>query len=202
RGAGGAARGGAWVVDAGGAGGGGMREMANSKLQMAKPGGARRSSGRRRHWAGFAICSLSSCYLAATAVAAVALGTSDVLREEGSGTDLEAKLAAIEERGEQVEDLTARFEQHKHTALLREPMVSSGTVKVRAGRVLWETKEPRRSMMGIDQTRAIVLYPQQKAAEIYPLRGEMQLLGASPLPRIATLREAFEISETDATDLL
>jgi hypothetical protein len=121
---------------------------------------------------------------------------------DSQNDDLEAKLAAIEERGERVEDLTARFEQHKHTALLREPMVSSGTVRVRAGRVLWETKSPRPSMMGIEEKRAIVLYPKQKAAEIYPLRGEMQLLGASPLPRIAKLREAFELTEADASDLM
>src|SRR5690606_16720274 len=62
--------------------------------------------------------------------------------------------------------------------------------------------EPRPSSMGIEQKRAIVLYPQQKAAEIYPLQGEMRLLGASPLPQIETLREAFEISATDASDLV
>lgn len=116
--------------------------------------------------------------------------------------DLAAQLAQVEERAAAIKDLTATFEQHKHTALLREPMVSSGTVKVRAGRVLWQTKAPRPSKMGIEETRAIVLYPRQKSAEIYPLRGEMQLLGASPLPRIEKLREAFEISETDATDLV
>jgi hypothetical protein len=135
-------------------------------------------------------------------VGIVALAASTAPRQDGARADLDAKLAVIERRGEQVEDLTASFEQHKHTALLREPMVSSGTVRVRAGRVLWETKEPRPSMMGIEEKRAIVFFPRQKTAEIYPLRGEVQLLGASPLPRIAKLREAFEIREADATDLV
>jgi len=135
-------------------------------------------------------------------VAIVGIGVAAAARQDAAPADLDAKLAAIETRGETIEDLTASFEQHKHTALLREPMVSSGTVLVRGGRVLWETKKPRPSMMGIEEERAIVLYPRQKAAEIYPLRGEMRLLGASPLPRIAKLREAFEIGETDATDLL
>lgn len=117
-------------------------------------------------------------------------------------SDLRARLAQVDARAAAIEDLTATFEQRKHTALLREPMVSSGTVRVRAGRVLWETRKPRPSTLAIEEERAIVLYPRQKAAEIYPLRAEMRLLGASPLPSFARLREAFEITGADAADLV
>ena len=116
--------------------------------------------------------------------------------------DFDARLAAIDSRAAQVTDLTADFEQQKHTALLREPMVSSGVVRVRQGSVLWETRQPRRSSLGVDSRQATVYYPEQKAAEIYPLQAETRLLGASPLPRIKKLREAFELRPIDAADLV
>jgi len=106
--------------------------------------------------------------------------------------DLDAKVAAIA-------DLTADFEQEKRTPLLKKPLTSSGTVKVKGTQTRWDTQKPRPIVMTIDATELKLYYPEQKTLEVYPVAGGMAELAASPLPRSKVVREHFTVTEEPAT---
>jgi outer membrane lipoprotein-sorting protein len=103
----------------------------------------------------------------------------------------EAKLNEIDARAGKITDYTARFEQHKFTALLRKPLVSTGTVRVLGAVVRWDTEKPDPAILHADGKEVKLYYPRQKLVEIYPIDKRMSDLAASPLPRLATLRESF-----------
>lgn len=104
---------------------------------------------------------------------------------------LEAKLADIDTRAGKIQDYTARFEQQKYTALLRKPLVSSGVVKVLGPVVRWDTEKPDPAVLHADGAEVKLYYPKQKLVEVYPIDKRMTDLAASPLPRLATLRQHF-----------
>ena len=103
----------------------------------------------------------------------------------------EAKLTDIDARAGKIQDYVARFEQHKYTALLRKPLVSTGTVRVLGPVVRWDTEKPDPAVLHADGKEVKLYYPRQKLVEIYPIDKRMSDLAASPLPRLATLRENF-----------
>lgn len=111
---------------------------------------------------------------------------------------LAARLDRFDERTERIDDLTARFEQRKHSVLLRRPLVSRGRVLVKGETLLWMTREPVESRIRVDETDARVYYPDQNLLEIYDLGADLRFLAGSPVPRMASLREQFDIRETDA----
>lgn len=106
---------------------------------------------------------------------------------------LEAELKSIDARVESVQDLTADFEQTRHSPLLRKPLVSKGEVRVKGARVRWDTKTPHPAVMSIDLRELRLYYPDQKVVEIYELTDALRRVTASPLPRLATVREQFTI---------
>ena len=107
---------------------------------------------------------------------------------------LDTKVAAIR-------DLTAEFEQKKYTALLKEPMVSSGRVRVRGSAIRWDTVKPRRSVIRIDEQEVHIYYPEDASLEIYTVDAQLRRLTASPLPRLAPMREQFDIQPMPATEI-
>ena len=103
-------------------------------------------------------------------------------------------LRQIEARVAEIDDLTAEFEQRKHTALLREPMISRGTVRVRGNQMRWDTRTPDASAMLMDGSALQIHYPDHGLLEIYPLNERLGQLAASPLTRPSALREHFIIA--------
>ena len=99
----------------------------------------------------------------------------------------DAKVAAIK-------DLTATFEQKKFSPLLKKPLVSRGTIRAKGDAMLWLSDTPEPTRLRIDGTSLQLLYVNQKTLEVYPLKGKMASMAASPLPRLATLREKFDLS--------
>lgn len=118
-----------------------------------------------------------------------------------SDSRLWAKLDEIDSRAAKIQSLAADFEQKKFTALLRKPLVSSGRVRVRGSVMRWDTQKPEETVLYIDPREARVYYPRQKALEVYPLDSRLGELAASPLPRLAALRERFEFEQVPAADL-
>jgi outer membrane lipoprotein-sorting protein len=116
-------------------------------------------------------------------------------------SELTARLEAIDAKAALVKDLTADFEQKKHTSLLKEPMGSSGRVRLRGSVVRWDTAAPRPSVIRIDEHEIRVYYPEDKTVEIYPVDEQLRRLTASPLPRLASIREQFQIRAMPATDI-
>src|SRR5688572_19689777 len=102
---------------------------------------------------------------------------------------LEAKLADIDARGAKIQDFTARFEQQKFTALLRKPLLSSGTIRTVGQFVRWDTEKPEPTVLYSDGKEIRMYYPNRKLLEVYPIDRRMADLVASPVPRLATLKD-------------
>jgi outer membrane lipoprotein-sorting protein len=115
-----------------------------------------------------------------------------------------ALMAALEEvdaKSAAVTDLSATFEQTKTTPLLRKPLVSSGTVKVKGSKVRWDTKSPHPTVMLIDESQIRMYYPDQRTLEVFDVDESMRRITATPLPRLAAIREQFVISRADVKEL-
>jgi outer membrane lipoprotein carrier protein len=101
------------------------------------------------------------------------------------------RMLDIDARAGKIEDLTADFEQQKFTAMLKKPLISSGVVAVRGSAMLWDTRKPEASQLQIDQKEVRIYYPAQRTIEVYQIQQKLGQLAASPLPRLAVLREHF-----------
>ncbi|HYE61577.1 MAG TPA: outer membrane lipoprotein carrier protein LolA [Phycisphaerales bacterium] len=128
-------------------------------------------------------------------------GTNPVQPGTAPVSSFDKKLEELDATVTKIEDLTADFEQEKRTPLLKKPLVSSGTVKVKGSTTRWDTLKPRPTAMTIDASELKIYYPEQKTVEVYPVAGGMAELAASPLPRNKTVREHFTIAEVPAKDI-
>ena len=115
-------------------------------------------------------------------------------------TPLDAELARLDALAAQSTAVSADFRQEKVTPLLRHPLVSTGHVASRGDVSLWSTQQPRPSTMRVTPTEIRLYYPQQHAEEIYPVQGQLGTLAASPLPRLATLKQFFAFAQQPSTD--
>src|SRR5438552_3994802 len=97
--------------------------------------------------------------------------------------ELRAKIDDIDRRAGRINDLTARFELHKFTALLKKPLVSSGRVRMKGSVVRWDTEATEPSVLHSDGREIRMYYPRQRAVEVYPIDRRLTDLAASPLPR-------------------
>jgi outer membrane lipoprotein-sorting protein len=111
-----------------------------------------------------------------------------------------SELSALDGKLAGVGDLTADFTERKWTALLKKPLLSTGTVRVKPPRMRWETAVPHRSVMTMDDAEIRILYPDRNTIEAYPLGGAMRFPAMSPLPRLAQLQEQFELSRMPESD--
>lgn len=111
--------------------------------------------------------------------------------------DFRAQLAAVDARAAAVTDLSAEFEQRKHTPLLRKPLVSSGRVRVAGGTTRWDTQSPSPSVLVLTAETLRLYYPEQRALEEYPIAEGLGRLAATPLPRLTSVAEHFDIRRAD-----
>lgn len=121
--------------------------------------------------------------------------------DAGAKDDFEKRLEEIDERAKGTKTLRARFEQKKHTPLLKKPLESKGTVVIKGDKTRWETVEPHRSTMTIDDKGLRIFYPDQQILEIYELGGDVREFSGSPLPRLEKLRKSFAIAQVKASEL-
>ncbi len=112
-----------------------------------------------------------------------------------SDTHLEDRLAELDRRAADVRDLVASFEERKHTALLKKPLISTGRVRIVGKKARWDTQKPHRSVMVMTPATIRIYYPDRAALEIYDIDEKMARLAISPLPRLSALREHFTIEE-------
>lgn len=119
----------------------------------------------------------------------------------GKGVDLLTQLEEFDARIAGVRDLTANFEERKSTALLKKPLISTGRVRVKGGRSCWDTQKPHRTTMLIDGEAVRIYYPERTTLEVYEMNRQLQWLAISPLPRLAALREHFEIQQIAPQDI-
>jgi outer membrane lipoprotein-sorting protein len=114
---------------------------------------------------------------------------------------LERAIEEIDQKASAIEDLKATFHQSKHTALLKKPMQSTGTVRISAdpdhGVMRWDTTGSNLMTTWISATELRIYSPRQSLLEVYPIESGWSQLTASPLPRLKSLREQFDIRPWD-----
>ena len=118
--------------------------------------------------------------------------------------DLEARLAATDAKAQAIGDLTATFVQEKRSPMLRDPLVTRGTVRALPSAMRWDTDAGGgmgRTVMAVDADELRVWFVEEGVVEAYPVRGNVAALTASPLPRLSALREAFDVAPDDGAGL-
>ncbi len=115
--------------------------------------------------------------------------------------DLRSELLALEGKLAALQDLTTRFTQQKFTPMLRKPLTSAGTIRVRQNLMRWDTEKPAPSSMLIGESEIRMYYPKQKVMEIYPIDEQLGRLAASPVPRIAVMQEHFSFERGSAKEM-
>lgn len=118
-------------------------------------------------------------------------------QDPGPDAALAAQLAAIDAKARAIVDLSATFIQRKHTAFMKRPLVSTGTLVAKGQRTRWDTTSPRASVLTTSGDGLRVYYPDEGLIEVYPLDARVGELVASPLPRLDLLRRRFEITRID-----
>lgn len=106
---------------------------------------------------------------------------------------LEQILEQIDRHAQSVVDLTCAFEEAKHTALLKNPIVSKGKLFIKQGRTRWHTTTPYESVLFTDSSSVAIYFPSSATMEIYPVDHRLADLIVSPIPRMQTLRRHFKI---------
>lgn len=115
--------------------------------------------------------------------------------------DLRRRMEDVDRRLESIKDLRARFTQEQHRAILKEPLVSGGTLVVKGNAVLWETLKPRPSTQSMREGEFRLYYPQRKLVEVYNVAGDLREMTGTPLPRLATLDRLFSFAPMDKDGL-
>jgi outer membrane lipoprotein carrier protein len=131
--------------------------------------------------------------LAISALARLAPGRADGPKPAPPDPSLAAQLDDIDRRAGQARDLSGRFTQEKHTALLKKPLVSSGRIRMKGAVVRWDTESPEPTVLYSDGREIRMYYPRQATVEVYPIDRRLGDLAASPLPRLDILRRHFRI---------
>ena len=139
-----------------------------------------------------------ACVVAAGPVATCwAQGAKQLGAKSAAPNPADEKLAAmlddIDRRAGRAADLVGRFRQEKHTALLKKPMVSAGRIRMKGPVVRWDTESPEPGVLYSDGREIRMYYPRQSTVEVYPIDQRLADLAASPLPRLAVLRQHFTI---------
>lgn len=116
-----------------------------------------------------------------------------------SDPELDRQLRALDARLTAIQDLSAHFQQAKHTPLLKVPLESQGQVRVKGQRTRWDTSSPHPSVLVTSEAELRLYYPQQALVEVYPLDECMGQMAASPMPRLTTLMQFFDIHRWQAS---
>jgi outer membrane lipoprotein-sorting protein len=143
---------------------------------------------------------ITLCSLTPLARAAEPAGPGDA--PAGVDKDFWKQLVEIDARGGVVKDLSANFTQQKYTPLMKKPLVSTGTIKIKGGTALWNTTQPAPTVMRIDERDLHLFYPDQKVVEVYAVDQKMGPLAASPFPRLALIKPHFSFERGAAKGLL
>ena len=104
------------------------------------------------------------------------------------------RLERLDARVAKINDLTADFIERKYTTLLKKPLVSSGRIRVRGDIARWDTIKPYKTVMLVGRGEVRIYYPDRRVEEVFQLGERLGQLAMSPLPRLAALREHFDMT--------
>ena len=93
--------------------------------------------------------------------------------------------------------LQGRFEQERESPLLAEPIRSTGRFALADGLVRFDTETPYPSVMLIEAESVTIYYPEENAAERYPLGTDHGPLGALMRGDLAALQTQYQLALTE-----
>lgn len=111
--------------------------------------------------------------------------------------ELRRKLEYLDAKAAEVTDMFADFEEQMFSTLLRKPVVSRGTVKVKGEHTRWDTVEPRPTTLVTSPEEVRIYYPSLETVEVYPVLDYLRPLVISPVPRLAMMEKSFRIEASD-----
>lgn len=139
-------------------------------------------------------------YLKSTLLLTLMLAVTATSRAQEDEAARWDSLTGLAEQQVRVETYRATFKQEKITPLLRDPIESSGTIRVAGGVSRWDTLAPYPSTMLISEGELRLFYPEQQTLEIYDLGERLDAMAASPVPNLALLRESFGLESLAQED--
>jgi outer membrane lipoprotein-sorting protein len=110
-------------------------------------------------------------------------------------------MLQIDAHGAKITDLRADFTQEKFTPLLKKPLISTGTIRIKGTAALWKTVTPSPTVMRIDAKEARLYFPEQKVVEVYAVDQQLGSLAASPFPRLEVTKKYFTFERIPAREL-
>jgi len=115
------------------------------------------------------------------------------------GQDVAGLIRSIDGQQQSIQTLTAHFSQKKETALVKSPLVSSGTVRYkRPNRIYWHYDRPEATEIALDGKKMVIYSPERGQAEQYTLsRGHRLTQVLEPLTAI--FQKTFAQLEEDYT---
>lgn len=111
------------------------------------------------------------------------------------------RLERLDARVAKINDLTADFVERKYTTLLKKPLVSSGRIRVRGDFARWDTIKPFKTVMLVGGGEVRIYYPDRRVEEVFQLGERLGQLAMSPLPRLAALREHFDMTQIPPNEI-
>jgi outer membrane lipoprotein-sorting protein len=140
-------------------------------------------------------------------VPAISRGQADALTERNRPSNIDPalwkRMIEVDARAGAITSLVANFAQKKFTALLKKPLISSGTIRIKGSTMRWDTQQPQKSVLLIGEREVRIFYPSPPPGvlEIYTINQRMGELAASPLPRLAVLKSKFSFQPIAAREL-
>ena len=132
------------------------------------------------------------------AIACLSLCLPSLATAQPDGESSWQQLQQMIDRAGPIDTYRAEFTQRKFTALLREPIESTGEVRIAGGVSRWDTRDPDASTMLIHDGTLQMYYPAQRTLEVYDLGDRLDQMAASPVPDVDTLRQNFVIESLEA----
>jgi outer membrane lipoprotein-sorting protein len=144
---------------------------------------------------------LGHALVAGTFLGAVGLAVVASARQpQALDRETESAVRELAGRADEVGDLSARYEERKHTALLKKPLVTRGRVRIVGHRARWDAEAPHRTVTLLDQSEVRIYYPERSMVEVYPIAAHLQFPTVSPLPRWKELAEHFRVEPRSAQE--
>lgn len=115
------------------------------------------------------------------------------LQPAAASEDWTITLDRLERRVAEVTDLTASFREYKYTALLKEPLVTIGRVRMLGERSRWDMESPTPMVMTVDAHEVKLYYPDRNAMEVFPVDARLKPLLVSPVAGLSRMRAQFDV---------
>jgi len=123
----------------------------------------------------------------------VAASATDAAEQAEGESPPPASWIEAAKAAQSIEDMSADFEQAKHSPLFDQPMISRGRVRQWRGVSRWDTLEPEPTVMHVDDKAMSLYYPADRVVEIYPHQEQWKDIAGTAVPPMNALTKRFHV---------